>query len=110
MYFYIHSETAVLSVTVLSLSWQAGEGLGSGCTTRQQTARPGTASEEAAKGAKLRLFPAQDAGTQVWSVLSDWNPVHHLSRRLHVRHSAGAKVRHKRQLHPHIPSDCLRWV
>lgn len=78
MYFYTHSGTAVLSVTVLSPSWQAGEGLGSGRTTRQQTTRPGTASEEVAEGAKLWFFPAQDAGAQVWSILSDWNPVHHL--------------------------------
>lgn len=78
---------------VLSLR-QAGEGLGVGCGTGEQTTRPGSAPEEAAEGAELWLLPAQDAGTQVWSVLSDRYPVYHIPWCLYVRHPSGAQVRH----------------
>lgn len=78
---------------VLSLR-QAGEGLGVGCGTGDPIARPGSAPEETAEGAELWFLPAQDTGTQVWSVLSHWYPVYHIPRRLYVRHPSGFKVRH----------------
>lgn len=69
---------------------QAGEGLGVGCGTGEPTARPSSAPEEAAEGAELWLLPAQDAGSQFWSIFSDRHPVYHIPRCLYVRHPPGA--------------------
>lgn len=81
------------SVTRLCCVWQAAEGPGIRCSTGEPTARPGAAPEEAAEGAELGFLPAQDAGAEVRPVLSDRDPVHHIPRRLHVRHPSSAQVR-----------------